>query len=123
MSGCDHEYFRDFSLNTIFMTCFCFCGNCYDHTLLLREGNGCIDDECFCRTIPNGDCRSTTAAHVYDTGAVKLPQAGGKPIEPVVSDLPEHPGKTGTCRECKGPTYRKGDRGRFPVVCENCKQI
>jgi hypothetical protein len=53
---------------------------------------------------------------------VKLPQTDGKPIETVVSDLPEHPGKTGTCRECGSPTYRKGTRGRFPSLCTECKK-
>lgn len=122
MSGpCDHEYFRDLMDNTIFLTCFCFCGVCYDHTYYVREGNGCICDECFCRQLPNEDCRATTALMVPET-AEHLPQLNAQPIENVVKDLPEKPGKTGTCRECKAPTYRKGDRGRFPVLCEDCKK-
>ena len=121
MSGpCDHEYFRDLLNNEIFLTCFCYCGNCWDIVLLRKEGNGCTCDECFCRRLPNSDCRTTTTIQLPET-SVKLPQGRGKPIETVVKDLPEHPGKTGTCRECKGPTYRKGDRGRFPVLCEDCK--
>ncbi len=122
MGECDHEWFWDHhGGGKRFMTCFCYCGLCYDNTLRLTEGNGCIDEDCFCRNQPNEDCRSYTAAHIYDTGAIKLSQGGGKPIEPVVHDLPENPGKTGTCRVCKGPTYRKGDRGRFPVMCDTCK--
>ncbi len=123
MSGpCDHEWYLDIRTRVRFMTCYCYCGNCYDHVLLLREGNGCIDDNCFCRQQPNGDCRATTAAHIYDSEAEKLPNLDSKPVEVVIKDLPENPGKTGTCRECKGPTYRNGTRGRFPTTCEGCKK-
>ena len=77
MSGpCDHEYFRDLMDNTIFLTCFCFCGVCYDHTYYVREGNGCICDECFCRQLPNEDCRATTALLVPEN-AEHLPYVDG----------------------------------------------
>jgi hypothetical protein len=54
--------------------------------------------------------------------AIHLPQLNATPVENVIGDLPEQPGKTGSCRKCKGPTYRKGNRGRFPVLCEGCKE-
>lgn len=120
MGPCDHEWFTDILTNKMFMTCFCYCGLCYDHTLLIREGNGCIDDDCFCRELPNDNCRAVTALQVPET-AVHIPQINAQPVENVLKDLPEKPGKTGTCRQCKSPTYRKGTRGRFPVLCEGCK--
>src|ERR1043165_5715471 len=111
MSGsCDHEWYRDILANEIFLTCFCYCGTCYDHVSFVSEGNGCICDDCFCRKQPNGDCRSVTAAHIYDTGAEKLPSIDAKSVENIVKDLPEKPGKTGTCKKCKAPTYRNGNR-------------
>lgn len=122
MSGaCDHEWFRDILRNEIFMTCYCYCGECYDHASLVLEGNGCIDSHCFCRNQPNDNCRAATAAHIYDSGAEKLPQLDAKPVKTIIKDLPENPGKTGTCRKCKAPTFRHGTRGRFPVLCEGCK--
>lgn len=118
---CDHEWFHDPYTRELFMTCYCFCGMCYDQMLWTSEGNGCICDDCFCRQIPeNSDCRTTTVLFMPET-VVKIASSGSKPIEPVVHDLPEKPGKTGTCRECKGPTYRKGTRGRFPTLCEDCR--
>jgi hypothetical protein len=121
MSGpCDHETFRDLLNNEIFITCYCFCGHCYDHVLLMSEGNGCTCEECFCRRLPNADCRATTALMVPET-AEHLPLLNAIPVENVVKDLPEHPGKTGTCRKCRAATYRKGTRGRFPVLCDSCK--
>src|SRR5690606_19675553 len=118
MSGaCDHEYFRDILNNEIFLTCFCFCGTCYEHANYIREGNGCICEECFCRDLPNDDCRAVSSILAQEVGE-HLPYFNGQPVENVIKDLPEKPGKTGTCRECKGPTYRKGSRGRFAVLCE-----
>lgn len=119
--NCDHEQYRDLYTNEVSMTCFCFCGLCYDHTLLIREGNGCIDDDCFCRKPPNGNCRAgATNLQLPDT-VEKVTQFDREPVEKVLIDMPEKPGKTGTCRECKGPTTRNGNRGRFPILCGSCK--
>lgn len=105
---CDHEQYLDYYANKIFMTCFCYCPDCYDQSLFISEGNGCIDEECFCRdpAMPPSAIRLTDNIKQED----------------VVADLPESPGKTGTCRVCKEPTYRNGDRGRFPVLCTDCKK-
>ncbi len=104
---CDHEQYLDVYTNKIFMTCFCYCSKCYSQDSFINEGNGCIDTDCFCRNpeMPPSAIRITNNILKED----------------VVADLPENPGKTGTCRKCKAPTYRKGDRGRFPVLCEGCK--
>ena len=104
---CDHEDYYDMWTGTVFMTCFCFCHKCYDQTLFVSEGNGCIDPDCFCRD------------PAMPPTALKITQNIKQ--EDVVADLPENPGKTGTCKKCKGPTFRNGDRGRFPVLCKDCK--
>jgi len=124
MSYCDHEQYRDHRTGVIFLSCFCFCGLCYDQSRMIQEGNGCICDECFCNELPiNVDCRGGQANLMLPESVTKLPKIGGKPVETVVSDLPEQPGKTGTCRTCGAPTYRKegATKGRFPSLCEGCK--
>lgn len=119
---CTHEQFRDFTTNEIFVTCFCYCGTCFDYERFASDGNGCVCTDCFCREDDDKRCRSTVRVDYDDDLAIKIKKkAPRKPVETVIRDLPEKPGKTGTCRTCKQPTYRKGDRGRFPVLCEDCK--
>lgn len=109
----DHAQSRDHHANRIFTTCYCFCEECYSEPRRQTEGNGCICEECFCR-----DPEYLTPWVVIEPVE---PARTVTKVENVVKDLPESPGKTGTCRTCKGPTFRKGDRGRFPVMCEGCK--
>lgn len=117
---CDHQHFMDLNNGKMFMACFCFCDQCWDQVAFVTEGSGCIDADCYCRNL-EGECRTAVATHVYDNNHVYLPSIDDKPVTQVVSDLPEQPGKTGTCRVCKEPTYRKGTRGRFPVLCDEHK--
>jgi hypothetical protein len=120
MSGpCDHKHLYDIFSKQHIWVCYCFCGNCYDQTLLVKEGSACVCDECFCRTLTlHVNCRAETELM---TPVSAIAVGNRKPVETVIKDLPEKPGKTGTCKKCKAPTYRKGDRGRFPTLCEDCK--
>lgn len=117
----DHHPFRDPHTNRIVVACDCMCVRCFDGSLTESTGKGCICLDCLCM---EQETSSPRLAAEYYQKIEKPGKAKVRRVENIVKDLPETidiPAKTGTCRECGKPTYRRGTRGRFPVLCQECK--
>lgn len=98
----DHDQFPDpMNPKRILLACSCFCDTCYSEEQRAERGQGCVCKDCFCG----------------NPGPLSPLYYAEKP-EPVTRTADEPHGE---CRKCKAKTYRKGSRGRFPVLCEACK--
>jgi hypothetical protein len=112
-----HDQARDHYTQQIFITCYCYCDECFSATIRVGGGNGCICPECFCREVSLSKRRLPSQ---YYRDPAEAPK---RHVENIVKGLPETiPGsKSGVCRTCGKPTFRQGSRGRFPVLCKGCK--
>lgn len=99
----DHTQFPDpMNPKRILLSCTCFCETCYSEEQRSVRGQGCICKDCFCD----------------DPGPLHPLYYADKPTTAIVRKDDEPHGE---CRKCGVNTYRKGTRGRFPVLCEACK--
>lgn len=109
----EHDSFRDVHTNSIKIACNCFCPDCYSEEERARVGQGCLCPDCVCQET---GVKKLAAAYYREEVETKT-----KTRKIVDVPLPDEV-KTGTCKQCGKATFRNGNRGRFPVLCQECKK-